>query len=131
MKTGIAFSLIAGSFLGALAVAGGAIGTHALREVLSPDRLQTYQTAMSYMIIHSVLLIAISSAGSFVRTKLLSAAGILIISGVCIFSGSLVLLVLLDLPALGMITPLGGVLLIAGWICLGLAGLRYRNESLR
>ena len=126
MKTRFAFPLVAGSFIGALAVIGGAFGTHALREVVSPERIVTYQTAMSYMLAHAILLVAMASIGSQADRRLVGLSAILVFAGICVFSGSLILLVLLDAPLLGMVTPVGGVLLIAGWISLGLAGLRNR-----
>ncbi|NND71831.1 MAG: DUF423 domain-containing protein [Rhodothermales bacterium] len=125
MKTSSAFQLIAGSFAGALAVAGGAFGAHALQDGLSPDRFDTYQTAMSYMLVHAILLVSMSTLTLNTQTRMLGLAGILVFAGLCVFSGSLTILVLLDFPALGAITPIGGILLIGGWVCLGIAGIRH------
>jgi uncharacterized membrane protein YgdD (TMEM256/DUF423 family) len=103
---------VAGMF-GALAVAAGAFGTHALRGHVPPERLDTWHTAASYQLAHAVvLLILASTPGTRRSTFGLFTAGILV------FSGSLYVLVLLDLPILGAVTPLGGIALILGWLSL-------------
>lgn len=112
---------------GLLAVAFGAFGAHALRASLSPHLLDVWQTAVSYQIYHSLALLVLAllpaAAGVlFIR------AGWLMVAGTIIFSGTLYGRVLLDMPVLGMITPLGGVLLLAGWATLVWAFARYRNS---
>lgn len=102
--------------LGATAVAAGAFGAHALVDVLTPDRLDTWNTAARYQLIHAVALLALS--GFDVRRRGRVAA--LWTAGTLIFSGSLYLLCLSGIGVLGAITPIGGVLLIAGWCALAL-----------
>ena len=102
--------------LGAMAVAAGAFGAHALAARVSPERLETWRTAASYQLVHSVLLAALALQGDprpWARR--------LITAGLVVFAGTLYLLVLLDLPVLGAVTPLGGASLIAGWVALAYA----------
>jgi uncharacterized membrane protein YgdD (TMEM256/DUF423 family) len=106
---------------GCLAVAFGAFGAHALKDRLSGDMLQVFQTGVSYQMYHALALLAVgvllarfSSQGS----TLLSAAGWLFVAGSVLFSGSLYLLSLTGTTWLGAITPLGGVAFLLGWLAL-------------
>lgn len=92
-----------GPALAALAVAFGAFGAHALAD---NPRLDTWKTGALYHLVHAVALCL---------PNLPTATRRLLTAGIVLFSGSLYLLVLLDLPVLGAITPLGGVSFIAGW----------------
>jgi uncharacterized membrane protein YgdD (TMEM256/DUF423 family) len=101
------------AFLGATAVAAGAFGAHALAGSVPPERIEIWRTAASYQLVHSVLLAALALHGDprpWARR--------IITSGVLVFSGTLYMLVLLDLPVLGAVTPIGGASLIAGWVAL-------------
>lgn len=99
--------------LGAIAVAGGAFGAHALRDHVPADRLAVWETAARYHLVHAVVLLVLALLPS---PPVLSQR--LIGAGVCVFAGSLYLLVLLDQPLLGAVTPIGGLLLISGWASL-------------
>ncbi len=92
-----------GSALAALGVGAGAFGAHALAD---NPRLDVWKTAALYHLIHAVALLL---PGLPELTRRLHLGGVLL------FSGSLYLLVLLDLPKLGMVTPLGGLCFIGGW----------------
>ena len=107
---------------GALAVALGAFGAHALAEVVTPERLTTWRTASTYHLAHAAAL-AVSALAVRLgwRTGL---AGGLFLLGTVLFCGSLYALVLLDLPVLGAVAPLGGASFIAGWLALAWAGWR-------
>ncbi len=96
---------------GAVAVAAGAFGAHALADRVPPERLQTWETAARYHLIHAVLLLILARRDDTLAFRLIAA-------GTLIFAGSLYLLVLLDLPLLGAVTPVGGLCLIFGWIAL-------------
>jgi len=101
------------ALLGALGVASGAFGAHALRDSVSAERLETWQTGAHYLLVHAVILAALALHGDphpWARR--------LFTAGSCIFAGTLFALVLLDLPVLGAITPVGGASLIAGWLVL-------------
>ena len=102
------------AFLGFLAVALGAFGAHGLEKTIDdPKRLEIWDTAVFYHLIHAVMLYVIAVGGILRR-----AAWNCMAAGVLIFSGTLYLLVLTNVRWLGAITPIGGVLLLAGWIIL-------------
>jgi uncharacterized membrane protein YgdD (TMEM256/DUF423 family) len=117
--------LLWAAILGGLGVALGAFGAHALSERLTPNLLQTYETAVRYHFYHALALIAVVYAiGRWPQSTLPVAAGWLFVLGVLIFSGSLYLLAFTGIRWLGAITPIGGVALIAGWACLAVAAWR-------
>lgn len=111
---------------GLLAVALGAFGAHALREQVTPERLDVFQTGVHYQAIHALALLAVALWSDRRPSPWLSRAGWAFSLGVVVFSGSLYALVVLDSPRFGMITPIGGVLMMLGWVCLIVASLeRY------
>lgn len=121
------FLSIAG-LLGAIAVAAGAFGAHVLDGKLTDRALATFETAARYQLIHALLLGVIGLTALLRPTDFptsLSIGGFAIILGIGLFSGSLYALSFGAPKILGAIAPLGGLGLIAGWICLGLAGLQW------
>jgi uncharacterized membrane protein YgdD (TMEM256/DUF423 family) len=108
---------LVGAVLGFLGVAAGAFGAHALREAVTADRLAVFETAVRYQMYHALALLAVGAIGA-------DRAGWAFLAGTTIFSGTLYLLVLTDRRWLGAITPIGGVLLLAGWVLLVLASRR-------
>ncbi len=118
------FFIIAG-LLGALSVALGAFGAHALEARISADLLQTYETAVRYQFFHVIaLFFAAIAIGRYPSNNMGTIAGWLFILGIVLFSGSLYVLIASGQRWLGAVTPLGGVAFIAGWICLALAAWR-------
>lgn len=111
------------SFLLAIAIAAGAFGAHALRTILSPERLETWQTAVQYHAWHALGLMIIALVGLHFQVSLTWPAT-LIFAGILIFSGSLYALCLSDIGWLGAITPIGGLCFIAGWIYFGIQVLK-------
>jgi uncharacterized membrane protein YgdD (TMEM256/DUF423 family) len=105
---------IAGALI-ALATVLGAFGAHALKAHLSTDKLQVYETAVRYHFFHSLGLLAIGVLLRSADGELLRWSAILVLAGVILFSGSLYLLTFGAPRFLGVVTPLGGVALIAGW----------------
>ncbi len=106
----------------AFAVAFGAFGAHALRARLAPDMLAIYQTAVQYHFWHALGLIAIGLAAAHLAdSTALKWAGMLMLAGIVLFSGSLYALALTGVRALGAITPFGGAAFIAAWITLAWA----------
>ncbi|MEN9786745.1 MAG: hypothetical protein RLZZ299_2009 [Pseudomonadota bacterium] len=114
---GLAFAGV----LGAVGVATAAFGTHALRDRIPAARLATWETASRMHLLHAVVLLALALAGDPAP-----GARRALTVGTLIFAGSLYLLVLLELPVLGAVTPLGGLALITGWSMLAWHGLRRR-----
>lgn len=103
---------LAGALFAALGVAAGAFGAHALRDLVPASDLAVWDTAVRYQLFHALALLLLGLSGG-VR---LHFAGVFIALGTVVFSGSLYLLVLTDTRWLGAITPIGGVLLIVGWL---------------
>ena len=102
---------------GVVGVALGAFGAHALRERLEPRQLDSWGTAVEYQLLHTVALLALSLYSATTgRSVGLPAA--LFALGILLFSGSIYGLVLTPFRWLGPVTPLGGLLLIAGWLSL-------------
>ena len=119
--------LIIGALSAFLAVAAGAFGAHAIRGAVSPDRLEVWETAARYQMYHALALFAAAWGWSRWQNKITAAAGWLFVAGILVFSGSLYLLALTNTRWLGMITPPGGLALLAGWICLGIGANRATN----
>lgn len=119
--------LAAGALSGAVAVAAGAFGAHALRSRLPPDLLAVFQTGAQYQMYHALALLAAGWLASQTRGGAAAAAGILFLVGTVLFSGSLYALALSGVRGLGAITPLGGVAFLAGWVALAWAALRIRE----
>lgn len=110
--------LIFGAVAAGLAVAAGAFGAHALEARVTPDRLQTFETAVRYQMYHALALLVVGWMMVQQPASSLTWSGGLFVTGILIFSGSLYVLVLTDTPWLGAVTPLGGLAFIGGWGCL-------------
>ncbi len=106
---------------GLIAVAAGAFGAHALRAHLNPDQLQTWETAARYQMYHVVPLFVIAWLLAQGPCPWATRAGWAFLLGTLLFSGSLYALALTGITKLGMITPLGGVAFLAGWVMLAIA----------
>jgi uncharacterized membrane protein YgdD (TMEM256/DUF423 family) len=107
---------IAGVLL-ALATVFGAFGAHALKAHLSPDRLQVYETAVRYHFFHALGLLGVGLALRTIDSSPLRWSAMLIVIGIVLFSGSLYALTFGAPRLMGIVTPVGGLALIAGWIC--------------
>lgn len=113
-------ALISGSILGILSIVFGAFGAHALKKVLSEDRLSSFEVGVRYQMYAALTLLLIGYNFQFVDSyERWAVYGILY--GCILFSGSIYLLSFKDLwkvnlRFLGPITPLGGVLMIIGWV---------------
>lgn len=108
--------LAIGGILAGLGVAAGAFATHGLRHRLASDMLEVFQTGAHYQLLHAIAIVAVAGAMSHFHRSRLRAACWLFIAGIVLFSGSLYLLALTGRPAFGMVTPLGGIALLAGWV---------------
>ena len=107
-----------------IAVAAGAFGSHALKTKLTPEMLAIFEIGVRYQLYHAFALIACAWAAARWPGPLVTASGWLFVAGTVIFSGSLYALALTGTRALGAVTPLGGVALLAGWVCLAAGVLR-------
>lgn len=111
------------AILGGLGVAIGAFGAHTLRPMLEAShRFDTFETAVRYQFYHALALLGIGVLWAL-RPELrgLGTTGGLWLGGVMVFSGSLYLLCFTGLTKLGAVAPVGGLLLIGGWLSLLLA----------
>ena len=117
------------SLSGALAVAMGAFGAHALADAVTPARLETWRTAASYALGHAAPALVASALAAWTGAPAARVSAVLFLVGTVLFSGSLYALVLLDLPVLGAVAPLGGASFIAGWVGLAWTGWRLRPED--
>jgi len=119
--------LTTAGILGAIAVILGALGAHALKELLTEAQVNSFNTAVRYQMWHALALLALA----LLADKVKGSKGIFWswLIGVILFSGSIYLLNLdeligLDLGFLGPITPLGGLAMILGWVLLILGARR-------
>jgi uncharacterized membrane protein YgdD (TMEM256/DUF423 family) len=104
--------------LGFTAVAFGAFGAHGLRDRLSPPMLEIYRTGALYHLVHAVAALAVALAGDKLRRGPMILT--LFTLGIVVFAGSLYALAITGLRALGAVTPLGGLLLLAAWALVAL-----------
>jgi len=121
------FNIIAGAVYAFLAVAFGAFGAHALKNVLTEHYAKVWETGVQYQMFHAIGLIVIGilmSKSLIGPSSLLSRAGILMFIGVILFSGSLYVLAITQIKVLGAITPIGGVLFLVAWVLVILAALK-------
>lgn len=117
--------IVLGAIAAGLAVALGAFGAHALRAKLPPDLLAVYRTGVEYHFYHALGLILVGLAAQHLpESGPLKAAGWLMAAGIVLFSGSLYVLAVSGIRALGAVTPVGGVAFIAAWALVAWAFIR-------
>ncbi|MGE0561488.1 MAG: DUF423 domain-containing protein [Flavobacteriales bacterium] len=123
-------TLIKGAALGCVAVIFGALGAHALKNYLTPNQLNSFETGVRYQMYHAILLVSLALFIKKSTSKYISTAINLMFFGVILFSGSIYLLTLKSMFTLeflkfaGPITPIGGILLVVGWLLLIIEGLK-------
>ena len=120
-----------GIFFGVLAVMLGAFGAHGLENLIEADAIDTFETGVRYQMYHAFLLLILANT-SFVDKPDKKAVFYLISLGVILFSFSIYLLAMNDLTGfdfkkIAVLTPIGGVLLISGWILIGIRSFKKRN----
>lgn len=114
--------LAVAALAGALAVMTGAFGAHALRARLDEYMLGVWQTAVQYHFWHALALALVGVLSLHLRaSRTLNVAAALMLAGILLFSGSLYAMALTGLRTLGMVTPIGGLAFIGGWIALAVA----------
>lgn len=115
-------AIVAGIVLAGLAVVLGAFAAHGLKSMLPPDKIDVFQKGVTYQFYHSFALLIVGIAYASFPSKQLEMAMPLFIGGIICFSGSLYLYPLLEvkninIPTIGrLITPIGGLLFISGWV---------------
>jgi len=128
-------AFLAGTIMAMLSVVLGAFGAHALKQIFSPELLQSFETGVRYQFYHAFALLLISLLPAYVSLTNLQTIYRCFVLGVILFSGSIYTLCLLKstanigLGGLGLLTPIGGLFMILGWFFLGKAGLRYSSNA--
>ena len=119
-----------GAVGGLLTVALGAFGAHGLKSRVDPALLANWQTAADYLGLHALAILACGlTLLHRPEAGLVNWAGWAFLIGVCLFSGSLFAMTLTGLRQLGMITPIGGVLLILAWALLAVGAARLGSPA--
>ena len=116
--------LAIGAINGLISVAAGAFGAHGLKKVLEPADLSTFEVAVRYQMYHAFALIAVAWLVSRNIPGPTNAAGWCFLAGIVIFCGTVYAIPLTGIKILGAITPIGGVLLMIGWLCVAIAGFK-------
>ncbi|WP_432702167.1 DUF423 domain-containing protein [Lysinibacillus sphaericus] len=120
--------IVTGALHGFLAVALGAFGAHALKDVVDEYGLSIWETAVQYQMFHATGLLVIGllmSSKLLGELKQLKLAGIFFNLGIVFFAGSLYVLAVSGIKVLGAITPIGGVLFLAGWVLIIVSALKH------
>ena len=118
------------AFFGFMGVVVGAFGAHFLKSRIEPSDTITLQTAVLYLFIHSLAIFGIALLSkSELPSRLLKTVGVLFVTGIILFSGSLFLIATQDWTGvsaspIGFVTPLGGLCFIAGWVLLFWFGVK-------
>jgi uncharacterized membrane protein YgdD (TMEM256/DUF423 family) len=114
--------LLLGAFFAGLGVVLGAFGAHGLKQLVGSETVGTFQTGVQYQMYHAFALLFVGLLYERLPASMLNWAGGLFVGGIVLFSGSLYLLAGLKaankvgLTGIGLITPIGGLLFIAGWL---------------
>jgi uncharacterized membrane protein YgdD (TMEM256/DUF423 family) len=121
-------ALLVSGILGATAVMAGAMGAHALEPLIDPSSLNSYETAVKYQLYHTLALLIVFALHQLRALPHYKGIVWCFVLGTCLFSGSIYLLATRTLTGitqtglLGPLTPIGGTLLITGWLLLMISG---------
>jgi uncharacterized membrane protein YgdD (TMEM256/DUF423 family) len=126
-------AIVAGTLFAAAAVMLGAFGAHGLKKLVTPEHLMVYETGVRYHFYHSLALIVTGILYGHFPHKNLSLATIFFIIGILLFSGSLYAIVYTgilgtSIGPMGILTPIGGVFFILGWVWVALGVSRFRQQ---
>ena len=114
--------LLLSAVLGALSVVLGAFAAHGLKKIVPPDSVATFETGVRYQFYHTFALLAVGILLEKFQSQALVWSGYFFLAGIVLFSGSLYILAMLKstenvgLSKVGIITPIGGLFFVAGWI---------------
>lgn len=121
---------VAAACLGLFGVALGAFGAHALKDVLLANgRTDTFELAMRYLLYHALALFVIGLLHDRFEGAGIRIAGVLLLAGVLVFSSSLMVLALFEWRSIALVTPVGGLLMLAGWAMLIYVIATGRNKA--
>ena len=122
-------TLIVAALYGGLAIILGAFGAHALKKIFTPEQIASFETGVKYQMYHAIVLLIIGTQLPLVNSLEVVMVWLFII-GTLLFSFSIYGLSISSakgnkIKILGPITPLGGLLLVAGWVCLLIYFISY------
>ena len=123
------FFIIIGAFFAMSSVILGAFAAHGLKQMLSSGQIAVFQTGVTYQMYHALALLGVSALVSHIEPHWIKRAGGLFITGIVFFSGSLYLLALTGMKIWGPITPIGGLLFIAGWFAVIVGAIKGRKGN--
>ena len=113
--------LLFGALFGFLSVAAGSFGAHALKQRVGQEMLSVFEVGVRYQMYHALAIFAAVWLSTVVPSSLAPLAGWFFFAGTFIFSGSLYFLALTGIRTSGAITPIGGLVMLIGWLCLAIA----------
>ncbi len=125
--------LITAAILGIIAIALGAFGAHGLKELISLEAQQTFETGVRYQMYHALMLLFVGGT-TCLNKKIKTSIYYLVLVGVVLFSGSIYGLSTMDITGvnfktIGFVTPIGGLLLITAWILILIGFLREPRDN--
>lgn len=129
--------LLVASILGALAVGLGAFGAHGLKKIVPPETVASFETAVRYQFYHVFALLALAIIYEKFPDSWMRWAGYCFIIGIILFSGSLYALTAMKatdtvgLTGIGIVTPIGGLFFMAGWLFMFFGILKNRSHHPR
>ena len=121
--------LVATACSGFLAVAFGAFGAHGLKQHLTPDEMEWFETANRYHFYHTLAMFCVVSLPVNVEKLWLTYSLIAFMVGILLFSGSLYLMAVTGWKFLGPVTPMGGLSFLAGWALLVVGLMKKIHHS--
>ena len=132
--------LISIGLLGAIAVALGALGAHALKlkmneGIITADQLNSFDTAVKYQMYHTLAMLVLFILSKQITSKFINYAYYSFFTGIVLFSGSLYFLCTRNLwqaewlKVLGPLTPIGGLFFVVGWLCIAVVGYKMAKEK--
>lgn len=126
--------VIYGAAIAGLSVVLGAFGAHALEKIVNDKYLKVFETAVKYQMYHSIAIIICGFLYFQNPLQQFKLAFKFFVMGISFFCGSLYLLVLFNLYEItsfrivGILTPIGGVLFILGWVCIVLGARKFKDS---
>ncbi|CDO05107.1 membrane protein [Oceanobacillus picturae] len=117
--------LLLGVINGFLAVALGAFGAHGLEGRISEKAIATWEKAVTYQMFHTMALLVTGLLMAKFTSGSLVWAGSMFFAGIILFSGSLYIYSVTSIKTFAMITPIGGVAFLIGWVLIGTAVAKY------
>lgn len=125
--------LITAAVFGIIAIALGAFGAHGLKQLISVEAQQTFETGVRYQMYHALMLLFVGTT-TLIKEKSKSIIYYLVVIGVVFFSGSIYGLATMDVTnidfkSIGFITPIGGLLLIISWVLMLINFLKVKRDN--